>query len=198
MTRFSSTEEKLFLLRRNFVRIFGELPYYIPDLPKYDGSTDPKQHVIAYENLMTMHNLSDALNSRIFLTTLTGRAQDWFTHLPMGCIVDYIQFMRKFKYHFASKRKYAKSVAHLFSIRQKDDENLRSFMDRFNDEALDVQGLTNEIEINLMINALKIGPFADALIRDRPSDMEELMVIAQRYIYVKEMNKLKREESRSN
>ncbi|KAG8367016.1 hypothetical protein BUALT_Bualt16G0028500 [Buddleja alternifolia] len=143
---------------------------------------------------MTMHNLSDALNSRIFLTTLSGRAQDWFTHLPMGCIVDYIQFMCKFEYHFASKRKYATSVANLFSIRQKDDENLRSFVDRFNDKALVVQGLTNEIKINLMINALKMGPFSDALIRDRPSDMEELMVIAQNYIYAEEMNELKREK----
>ncbi|KAG8364923.1 hypothetical protein BUALT_Bualt18G0049200 [Buddleja alternifolia] len=99
--------------------------------------------------------------------------------------------MRKFEYHFASKRKYAKSVAHLFSIRQQDDENLRSFVDRFNDKALDVQGLTNEIKINLMINALKTGPFADALIRDHPFDIEELMVIAQKYIYAEEMNELK-------
>ncbi|KAG8377847.1 hypothetical protein BUALT_Bualt08G0076100 [Buddleja alternifolia] len=107
-----------------------------------------------------------------------------------------VQFMRKFEYHFASKRKYAKYVAHLFSIRQKEDENLRFFVDHFNDEALDVQGYTNEIKINLMINALKMGPFADALIRDRPSDMEELMVIAQKYIYAEEMNELKREERR--
>ncbi|KAG8376112.1 hypothetical protein BUALT_Bualt09G0029500 [Buddleja alternifolia] len=59
-----------------------------------------------------------------------------------------------------------------------------------------VDGLTNEIKINLMINALKMGPFADALIRDRPSDMEELMMIAQKYIYVEEMNEIKREERR--
>ncbi|KAG8374701.1 hypothetical protein BUALT_Bualt10G0023400 [Buddleja alternifolia] len=67
---------------------------------------------------------------------------------------------------YDGKRKYAKSITHLFGIRQKDDESLRSFVDRFNDEALDVQGLTNEIKINLTINALKMGPFADALIRD--------------------------------
>ncbi|KAG8364919.1 hypothetical protein BUALT_Bualt18G0048800 [Buddleja alternifolia] len=79
----------------------------------------------------------------------------------------------------------------MFSIRQKDDENLRSFVDRFNDKELDVQGLTNEIKINLMINALKMGPFVDALIRDHPSDIEELMVIAQKYIYAEEMNELK-------
>ncbi|KAG8387836.1 hypothetical protein BUALT_Bualt02G0062500 [Buddleja alternifolia] len=142
--------------------------FRIPDLPKYDVSTDPKQYIVAYDNLMTMHNLSDALNNRIFVTTLTGQAHEWFTNLPTGCIVDYVQFRRKFDYHFASKRMYAKSVAHLFNIRQKEDENLRTFVDCFNDEALDVQGLTNDIKINLMINALKMGPFADALIRDRP------------------------------
>ncbi|KAG8363483.1 hypothetical protein BUALT_Bualt19G0027100 [Buddleja alternifolia] len=145
---------------------------------------------------MTMHNLSDALNSRIFLTTLTGRAQEWFTHLATGSITNYTQCMRKFEYHFASKRKYAKSITHLFGIRQKEDESLRSFVDRFNDEALDVKGLTNEIKINVMINALKMGPFANALIRDRPFDMEELMVVAQKYIYAEEMNELKREERR--
>ncbi|KAG8380678.1 hypothetical protein BUALT_Bualt06G0040800 [Buddleja alternifolia] len=170
--------------------------FYIPDLPKYDGSTDPKQHVVAYENLMTMHNLSDALNSQIFVTSLTGRAQEWFTNLPTGCIVNYLQFIHKFDYHFSSKRKYAKSEVHLFSIKQKEDENLQIFVDHFNDEVVDVQGLTNEIKINLMINALKMGPFADALIRDRLSDMEELMMIAQKYIYAEEMNEIKREERR--
>ncbi|KAG8386413.1 hypothetical protein BUALT_Bualt03G0146200 [Buddleja alternifolia] len=170
--------------------------FRISDLPKYDGSTDPKQHIVAYENLMTMHNFLDALNSRIFVMTFTGRAQEWFTHLAMGCIVDCIQFMRKFEYHFANKQKYTKYVAHLFSIRQKEDENLRSFVDHFNDETLDVQGLTNEIKINLMINALKMGPFADALIRDHPSNMHELMVIAQKYIYTEEMQELKKEERR--
>ncbi|KAG8373423.1 hypothetical protein BUALT_Bualt11G0022700 [Buddleja alternifolia] len=67
---------------------------------------------------------------------------------------------------------------------------------RFNDEALEVQGLTNEIKINLMTNALKMGPFVDALIRDRPSDMEELEMIAQKYIYAEEMNEIKKEERR--
>ncbi|KAG8367269.1 hypothetical protein BUALT_Bualt16G0054900 [Buddleja alternifolia] len=104
--------------------------------------------------------------------------------------------MRKFDYHFASKHKYAKFVTHLFNIRQKADECLQSFVDHFNDETLDVQGLTNEIKINLMINALSIGPFADALIRDHLFDMEKLMVMAQKYIYVEEMDELKREERR--
>ncbi|KAG8384477.1 hypothetical protein BUALT_Bualt04G0121800 [Buddleja alternifolia] len=104
--------------------------------------------------------------------------------------------MQNFEFHFASKRKYAKSITHLFGIRQKDDENLRSFVDHFNDEALDVQGLTNEIKINLMINVLKMGPFANALIRGRPFDMEKLMVVAQKYIYVEEINELKREGRR--
>ncbi|KAG8386800.1 hypothetical protein BUALT_Bualt03G0186500 [Buddleja alternifolia] len=111
---------------------------------------------------MTMHNLSDALNSEIFVTTLTGQAQEWFTNLPTGCIADYIQFMRKFDYHFASKQK---------------DRLMRK-------------------KINLMITALKMRPFADALIRDRPSDMEELMMIAHKYIYAEEMNEIKSEERR--
>ncbi|KAG8376110.1 hypothetical protein BUALT_Bualt09G0029300 [Buddleja alternifolia] len=78
--------------------------FRIPDLPKYDGSIDPKQHVISYENLMTLHNLS--------------------------------------------------SVHYINSLRQREGEGLRSVVDHFNNEALDVQGLTNEIKINLMINAL--------------------------------------------
>ncbi|KAG8375906.1 hypothetical protein BUALT_Bualt09G0007800 [Buddleja alternifolia] len=111
---------------------------------------------------------------------LTDRAKDWFTHLPTGYIVDYVEFMRKFEYNFANKEKYMKYVTHLFSIKQKEDEELRSFVDRFNNEALDVQSLMNEIKINLMINALKIRPFTDALVKDRPDDMEELMMMDQK------------------
>ncbi|KAL0458370.1 UNVERIFIED_CONTAM: hypothetical protein Slati_0464200 [Sesamum latifolium] len=48
----------------------------IPDSPKYYGETDPKEQLTAFDNILQLYGLSDALCYQIFITTLYGKAQE--------------------------------------------------------------------------------------------------------------------------
>ncbi|KAL2243756.1 UNVERIFIED_CONTAM: hypothetical protein Sindi_0493600 [Sesamum indicum] len=134
--------------------------------------------------------------AKLFATSLTGKAQEWFTNLPRGSIESYDQMVQKFNFHFASKEKQKRSATHLFNIRQREDEALENFMGRFNNETLEVQELRIHMLVSILIHGLRKGPFTSTLARDPPSDVEQLMALAQKYIVKEEMNAMKDSERR--
>ncbi|KAL2236239.1 UNVERIFIED_CONTAM: hypothetical protein Sindi_0815600 [Sesamum indicum] len=170
--------------------------FRMPDLPKYNGTRDPQEHLAAFDMVMNLYGQSSSIVAKLFVTTLTGKAQEWFTNLPPGSIESYEQLVQKFAFHFASKRKQKRSATHLFTIQQGENESLKSFMGRFNNETLEVQDLRIDMMTSILIHGLKKGVFASALARDPPIDTEQLMAMAQKYIDEEEMNAMKDEEWR--
>ncbi|KAL0394443.1 UNVERIFIED_CONTAM: Retrovirus-related Pol polyprotein from transposon gypsy [Sesamum latifolium] len=163
----------------------------MPDLPKYDGTKDPQEHVAAFELVINLYGQSSAINAKLFVTTLTGKAQEWFTSLPSGGIETFEQLVQKFTFHFASKRKQKRSATYLSNIRQKEDESLKNFIGRFNNETLEIQDLRIDMMVSILIHDLKKRLFASALARDPPEDVEQLMRVAQKYIDEEEINAMK-------
>ncbi|KAL0315040.1 UNVERIFIED_CONTAM: hypothetical protein Scaly_2895400 [Sesamum calycinum] len=82
-----------------------------------------------------------------------GKVQEWFSNSPSGSVETYEQLMQKFAFHFASKRKQKCSATYLFTIRQKEDESLKKFIGRFNNETLEIQ----DIRIDMMLSILIMG-----------------------------------------
>ncbi|KAL0434821.1 UNVERIFIED_CONTAM: hypothetical protein Sradi_0190000 [Sesamum radiatum] len=160
-------------------------------MPKYDGTKDPQEHIAAFELVMNLYGQSSAINAKLFVTTLTGKAQEWFTSLPSGGIDTFDQLIQKFTFHFASKRKQKRSAAYLFNIRQKEDESLKNFIGRFNNETLEVQDLRIDMMVSILIHGLRKGPLASALARGPPEDVEQLMRVVQKYIDDEEINAMK-------
>ncbi|KAL2236311.1 UNVERIFIED_CONTAM: hypothetical protein Sindi_0822800 [Sesamum indicum] len=74
----------------------------MPDLPKYDGAKDPQEHLAAFDLVMNLYGQSGPINAKLFVTTLTGKAQEWFTNLPLGSIESHEQLVQKFTFHFAN------------------------------------------------------------------------------------------------
>ncbi|KAL2228388.1 UNVERIFIED_CONTAM: hypothetical protein Sindi_1818500 [Sesamum indicum] len=134
--------------------------------------------------------------AKLFATMLTGKAQEWFTNLPRGSIDSHEQLVKKFSFYFASWRKQKRSATHLFTIRQREDETLKSFVGRFNNEMIEIQDLRIDMMVSILIHELKKGPFASSLARDPPGDAEQLMALAQKYIDEEEMNAMKDYERR--
>ncbi|KAL0333979.1 UNVERIFIED_CONTAM: hypothetical protein Sangu_1554100 [Sesamum angustifolium] len=141
--------------------------FSLSDLPKYDGTKDPQEHVSTFELVMNLYGQTDSINAKLFVTTLTGKAHEWFTNLPNGTVELYNQLIQKFTFHFASKKKERRSATYLFTIRQQEDESLKSFIGRFNNETLEVHDLRIDKMVSIIRHRLKRGPFASALVRDR-------------------------------
>ncbi|KAL2243415.1 UNVERIFIED_CONTAM: hypothetical protein Sindi_0459500 [Sesamum indicum] len=154
--------------------------FRMPDLSKYDGMKDPLEHLSAFELVMNLYGQPSPIMAKLFVTTLTGKAQEWFTSLPCEIIETYEQLLQKFKFHFAYKRKQKRCATYLFTIRQREDESLKSFMGRFNNETLEVQDLRIDMMVSILIHGLKKGSLASTLARDPPTDVEQLMAMAQK------------------
>ncbi|KAL0458045.1 UNVERIFIED_CONTAM: hypothetical protein Slati_0431700 [Sesamum latifolium] len=147
---------------------------------------------------MYLYGQSGHIIAKLFVTTLEGKSQEWFTNLPSGSIESYEQLLQKSTFHFTSKRKQKRSATHFFTIRQKEEELMKSFVGRFNNETLEIQYLRIDMMESILIHGLKKGSFASALARDSPTDVEELMKMAQKYIDEEEMNSMKDGEWQGN
>nr|KYP53992.1 hypothetical protein KK1_000157 [Cajanus cajan] len=73
-------------------------------LDKYDGTTDPDEHVDIFLTQVTLSTIDDAALCRIFLTSLKGRALSWFTRLPANSIDSFNTPASQFTIQFATSR----------------------------------------------------------------------------------------------
>jgi len=78
---------------------------------RYDGSTDPDEHIDAYTTHMSLYTSDDAVLCRVFPTSLRGATLSWFTKLSPNSIDSFATLMTKFKTQFATNRPH-----HLTSI----------------------------------------------------------------------------------
>ncbi|KAL0313271.1 UNVERIFIED_CONTAM: hypothetical protein Sradi_5726400 [Sesamum radiatum] len=121
------------------------LPSHIrlPQLACYGGDKgDPRDHVDQFVAAIDLIESNDALDCRIFRTTLIGRAQTWFSRQPPGSIRSFGQLVKEFIQHFASNKRYPKNPSHLFAIVQEEGESLRSYVQRFTNEILDIPDIS--------------------------------------------------------
>ncbi|KAK6154218.1 hypothetical protein DH2020_008466 [Rehmannia glutinosa] len=95
---------------------------------------------------------SDAINARIFITTLSGRAQEWFTS-PLLVQVSYEQTGEEIPLSFRQKK--AKRSTRSSSLFGGGGRAVRDFINRFNNEVLEVDELRIDMMIDIMIHARK-------------------------------------------
>jgi len=63
----------------------------------FTGMEDPEAHLTAFHTQMLLVGGSDAVRCKLFMTTLTGMAMDWFISLPEGHITSFAQLSRLFR-----------------------------------------------------------------------------------------------------
>ncbi|XP_056685666.1 uncharacterized protein [Spinacia oleracea] len=131
----------------------------------YSGVTDPRDHVISYEQQMFLNPYSEACWCKYFPTTLTGVAGEWFRSPPKGSIKSWKKLKKRFCVQFVSNNRPERTTAELTSIQQERDESLRDFMARFMKESTNIPNLQPDVAIF----ALKTEEFNKAAARLRGS-----------------------------
>ena len=71
---------------------------------RYDGSTDPDEHMDAYTTHMSLYTSDDAVLCRVFPTSLKGATLSWFTKLSPNSIDSFATLVAKFETQFATNR----------------------------------------------------------------------------------------------
>ncbi|XP_073138437.1 uncharacterized protein [Henckelia pumila] len=154
-----------------------ELPdsFKKPSVGEYDGSTDPEEHMGRFENASLLHQYSDGIKCRVFLSTLVKSAQLWFNILKPSSIRFFDDFSVVFMHQFASSQKYQNTYLSLFVMKQQDQETLRQFIQRFNGAYLEVPTATPNILISAFTQGLKGGEFFKSLVKKPPSSYDDLL-----------------------
>ena len=92
----------------------------------------------------------------------------------------------QFASHFIKGHRYKKSTACLMSIKQREDETLRSYITRFNKEALLIDEADNKILVAEFTNGLQKSKFLFSLYQNDPMTMLDVLYRATIYMNVED------------
>ena len=126
--------------------------FHMPQVENYDGNKDPLDHLESFKILMHLQGVPDKIMCRAFPTMLKGPTRIWFSRLTPNSISTFKELNAQFAMHFIEGHRYKKSTACLISIKQREDETLRSYIARFNKEALSIDEADDKILVAAFTN----------------------------------------------
>ena len=129
--------------------------FKLPTMESYDGTIDRINHLEIFCTSMSIQGVDDALMCKAFPTILKTVARSWFSLLPPRSIITFKDLGEKFVSHFVSNIAHKKTSITLMSIRQRQDEPLREFVTRFNNETLQVKDFDHTVAIAIFTNSLR-------------------------------------------
>lgn len=86
-------------------------------IEEYDGSADPEEYLCKFENSIILHQYSDVIKCRVFVTTLVGSVQKWFQALRLESLTSFKDLSKTFLQHFASSKTYKQTTFSLFNLK---------------------------------------------------------------------------------
>jgi len=135
---------------------------------------DPEAHLTAFHTQMMLVGGSDAVRCKLFMSTLTGMAMDWFISLPNAHITSFAQLSQLFREQYLANRAPPSVLYDLFDVKQYQGETLKEYINRFGAQVVKV-GTTEE---PMIVYAFRKGmcpePFYESIIRSRPKTFAEI------------------------
>ena len=128
--------------------------FRMPQIESYDGVKDPLDYLETFKTLMHLQGVANEIMCRVFPTRLKGSARIWFSRLTPNSINTFTELSTQFTSHFIGGHRYKKFIACLMSIKQREDETLRSYIARFNKEVLLIDEVDDKILVAAFTNRL--------------------------------------------
>ncbi|XP_072064283.1 uncharacterized protein [Arachis hypogaea] len=154
---------------------------------RYDGTKDPQEHITTFKARINLEGVGDAVRCRAFLVTLAGPTIRWFNSLPQGSITTFSDISLKFLAQFTTPIK-AKYSVNLLGITQWVGELMRKYLDRFNNECLEIDSLMDSVAILCLTNGLVNEDFRKHLTTKHVWKMQEIQCVAREYINDEEVS----------
>ena len=117
---------------------------------------------------------------------LKGLARIWFSRLTPNSVNTFKEISAQFTLHFIGGHRYKRSTTCLMSIKQREDEMLRSYITRFNKEALSIDEVDDKILVAAFTNGLQEGKFLFSLYKNDRKTMLEVLYRATKYMNAKD------------
>ncbi|XP_042964733.1 uncharacterized protein LOC122298957 [Carya illinoinensis] len=184
---FSSVESLLYQIDLPYnTRIMAmRLPpkFKVPQVDMYDGSKDPVDHLENFKTHITLYGFPRDIACRAFHLTLKGTARGWFGTLKPKSIDSFKKLAKQFLTQFMPSRRRRHPVAYLLIVKQKEDENLKAYLARFNKKRLTTDGQDEKITLAALLGGVwPRSPFMVELARMTPSTLREFMDMADNFV----------------
>ena len=175
--RENPVEDLVYRINSLFTTLINGHPlppkFKMPFLDSYDGTRDLFDHIATFKT--TMHpSVQDALLSHI-PTTLKGFTQVWFNKIPPNSISSFKELSKLFVNNFIGGQRHKLSSSSLLTIEQGENESLRSFITRFNREALTVDEVDDKLLLAAFHNDINSNLFIHKLYEKELQSMAELI-----------------------
>ncbi|MCH99717.1 hypothetical protein A2U01_0020732, partial [Trifolium medium] len=127
---------------------------------------------------------------RLFSTTLTKKALDWYKALPRDSIHSWSQLSKQFRSRFTASRRPPKTITSLEAIVQGREETLRAYIERFSSEATQVTAEDSMKRYLLERGLRRPSELARSIGIEPPSSFNRLLERANAYIKYEEKEAL--------
>jgi len=76
------------------------LGYKLTQLPRYNGSVDPTQFIMAYEAIIASAGGDGPIMAKSFIMACEGPVANWYSHQPSGSITSWPQLKARLRQDF--------------------------------------------------------------------------------------------------
>ncbi|XP_050229177.1 uncharacterized protein LOC126678318 [Mercurialis annua] len=157
-----------------------------PTLPTFNGEGDLRDYMSRFTATMGLLSVLDANLCRVFPTTLTGTAQRWYNKLKPGSIKSFASLSTEFLNGYLTNIPATTITSILRSCIQEEGEMLRSYVERFNKQAMKIDNLNVDMATEALREGTQFGKLVDKLLVNKPTTFSNQMGIAQKYFELDE------------
>jgi len=198
LSRGNLETEKGHPLARRVIEEVVPPHFLIPKVTPFTGKGDPESHLKAFRAQMLISGGNDALRCKMFVGTLTGTTLKWFSKIPNGSITTFSDFSRLFMDRFSVNRPKQLQIAYMFDIKQKPEETLKQFLNRFYDASVGLLNPSEEMLVGAFVKGLRANLFCESLIRSPVITLAKVRSGAAIHIETEEAMQRKRSEETSD
>ena len=149
--------------------------FVIPSFAMYDGSSDPYDHMLHFNQAMILNAGDDRLLCKVFPTILKGPTLAWFHKLSWRSINSFSELWIAFVSQYLCSVRQKGNASSLQTIFKREDESICDFTRRFG-------GVVQQIDLYSMDAVLQnfrrssgpTTPIFHSLSLDLPTTIEEL------------------------
>ena len=156
--------------------------FVIPPFAMYDGSSDPYNHMLHFNQAMILNAGDDRLLCKVFPASLKGSALAWFHKLPRGSINSFGELWAMFVSQYLCSVRQKGNISSLQAIFKREDESIQDFTRRFGPvvQQIDIYSMDAVLQ-NFRRSFGLTTSFFQSLSLDPPATMEELYRRADKF-----------------
>ncbi|XP_057723405.1 uncharacterized protein LOC130939309 [Arachis stenosperma] len=139
---------------------------------------------------MNLEGVGDKVRCHAFPVTLAGLAIRWFNALPQGSVTTFADITHAFLAQFTTSIAKAKHPINLLGVTQRSGESTRKYLDRFNNECIEIDGLTDSVASLGLTNELLNEDFRKHLTTKLVWTMQEIQKVVREYINDEEVSQV--------